>query len=145
MEEEFWENRWKNQETGWDMGSISAPLKAYFDQLEDKSLKILIPGCGNAYEAQYLWENGFSNVFVMDISKTALESFSRRFKTFPNDQMLLEDFFQHQGKYHSGDFIGFGLLECSNCHHKTEISHYSEVIDCSECGGKNFIRLPLNP
>ena len=57
---------------------------------------------------------------------------------------LTEDF-QHRGQYHSGDFIGFGLLECSNCHHRTEISHYSEVINCSECGGSDFVRLPLNP
>mgnify|MGYP000586742207 FL=1 len=57
---------------------------------------------------------------------------------------LVEDF-QHQGKYQSGDFIGFGVLECIKCHHKVEVSHYSEVIDCSECGGQEFTRLPLSP
>jgi len=55
----YWENRYQNQQTGWDIGEISSPLKAYIDQLEDKSIKILIPGAGNAYEAEYLFLNGF--------------------------------------------------------------------------------------
>lgn len=99
MEKDFWENRWQTNEIGWDMGAVSPPLKTYFDQLRDRSVKILIPGCGNAYEAQYLWEIGFENVFVMDVSRTALNSFSERFKTFPKDQMLCEDFFEHRGQY----------------------------------------------
>lgn len=57
---------------------------------------------------------------------------------------LLEDF-EHQGKYQTGDHIGFGVLECCNCKHQMEVSHYSEVIDCVECGGKDFYRLPLQP
>jgi len=57
---------------------------------------------------------------------------------------LVEDF-EHQGQYQSGDSIGFGLLECNQCHHRIEISHYSEVSDCSECGNNTFVRLPLRP
>ena len=56
MEKSFWDSRWENAETGWDLGGVSAQLKAYIDQLESKKLSILIPGCGNAYEAEYLWE-----------------------------------------------------------------------------------------
>ena len=57
---------------------------------------------------------------------------------------LMEDL-EHQGKYQTGDHIGFGLLECRKCHHKMEVSHYSEVIDCTECGHNEFYRLPLQP
>ena len=99
MDADFWEDRWKNEETGWDMGTVSPPLKAYFDQLEDKSLKILIPGCGNAYEAQYLWENGFGDTSVVDISESALKSFVKRFNSFPIANMYHQDFFELEGDF----------------------------------------------
>ena len=38
----YWEDRYDANLTGWDMGKVSPPLKDYFDQLKDKSLKILI-------------------------------------------------------------------------------------------------------
>ncbi len=72
LNRKYWENRYAKNDTGWDLGKISTPLKTYFDQLENKNLKILIPGAGNAYEAEYLHQKGFKNVFVVDISKTAL-------------------------------------------------------------------------
>ena len=40
---QYWDNRYKQQQTGWDIGYISTPLKDYFDQLTNKRLKILIP------------------------------------------------------------------------------------------------------
>ena len=43
MNKEYWEQRYTNQETGWDIGSSSTPLKEYIEQLENKNLKILIP------------------------------------------------------------------------------------------------------
>jgi len=60
----YWEDRYKEQQTDWDIGHTSPPLKAYFDQLTDQQLKILIPGAGNAYEAIYLHENNFMHVHV---------------------------------------------------------------------------------
>ena len=65
---EYWENRYSNDKTGWDMHQISPPLKHYFNQLQDKDIKILIPGCGNAYEAEYLIDLGFTDVHVLDIA-----------------------------------------------------------------------------
>ena len=66
LNKDIWNERYHNKETGWDIGHISTPLKEYFDQLENKSLKILIPGCGNAYEAEYLIQLGFKKVFLID-------------------------------------------------------------------------------
>ena len=60
---EFWTQRYEQNQTGWDIGEISRPLKEYIDQLEDKNLKILIPGAGNAYEAEYLFKQGFTSYF----------------------------------------------------------------------------------
>ncbi|WP_057831605.1 zinc ribbon-containing protein [Colwellia sp. TT2012] len=57
---------------------------------------------------------------------------------------LIEDF-NHDGLYKSGDFIGFGELQCQQCDEKITILHFSEIGDCVHCGSTDFIRLPLNP
>ncbi len=97
--QEFWNKRYEENTTGWDLGEVSPPLKAYFDQLTDKNLKIIIPGCGNAYEAEYLHKNGFTNVFLVDIAPLALENFSRRVPGFPKEHLIQADFFTHQDTY----------------------------------------------
>jgi SAM-dependent methyltransferase len=88
-----WDNRYLNNDIGWDLGEVSPPLKAYFDQLENKEIKILIPGGGNSYEAAYLFENGFKNVFVVDVSKTAIENIQKRIPDFPASQLIHGNFF----------------------------------------------------
>jgi SAM-dependent methyltransferase len=93
LSESFWENKYKLNKIGWDLGEVSPPLKAYFDQLTNKDLKILIPGGGNSHEAEYLFKNGFKNVYVVDLSKTALDNIKRRVPNFPDVQLILGDFF----------------------------------------------------
>jgi thiopurine S-methyltransferase len=99
MEKEFWDQRWVEQKTGWDIGYVSTPIKDYFDSIEDKDLKILIPGCGNSYEAEYLNKKGFKNVFVIDISEHAVESFRGRCPDFPTQHILCGDFFELEDKF----------------------------------------------
>jgi len=99
MDKDFWEDRYKTNKTSWDLGEISTPLKAYFDQLEDKSIRILIPGCGNGYEAIYLWENGFENIFILDIVEEVVSSFKKSYPLFPTNQILCQDFFSHSEQY----------------------------------------------
>ena len=99
LTKDFWNNRYKNKETGWDIGYASTPLKNYIEQLENKEIRILIPGCGNAYEAEYLHLKGFNNVFLLDIAPMALQQFSERVPNFPKEHLIQEDFFEHQGKY----------------------------------------------
>ncbi len=95
----YWDNRYKEGTTGWDIGYVSNPIKEYVDQLKDKEIKVLIPGAGKAYEAAYMYQNGFKNVFVLDISSLAIKNFQRRQPGFPSDQLIEGDFFQHAGKY----------------------------------------------
>ncbi len=97
--ENYWTNRYKDNSTGWDIGYPSTPLKEYIDQLNDKTIKILIPGAGNAYEAEYLIAQGFTNVFVMDISALPLQDFAKRNPNFPKAQLLEQNFFEHIGQY----------------------------------------------
>ncbi len=99
IDKNYWEKRWENKQTGWDTGSITTPLKNYFDQLSNKNISILIPGCGNAYEAEYLFEQKFKNTYIIDIAPQALTSFSTRVPHFPASQLICDDFFNHQGQY----------------------------------------------
>ena len=74
---DYWEERYKLHDTGWDMGEVSPPLKAYFDQLTNKDVAILIPGCGNSYEAEYLVQQGFTKVTVIDIAEGPVERLNK--------------------------------------------------------------------
>lgn len=99
LDQDFWNERYEKNQIGWDIGSISTPLKEYFDQLEDKSIKLLIPGAGNAYEAEYLLQLGFENVFIVDFAPNPLMEFKKRNPTFPDERLLLKDFFELEGEF----------------------------------------------
>ncbi len=98
-QEVYWSKRYQDNQTGWDIGGPSTPIKTYIDQLKNKDLKILIPGAGNSYEAEYLFNKGFKNVFVLDISKEPLHAFQSRVPRFPKNQMIHDDFFSHKNQY----------------------------------------------
>ncbi|MCB0462261.1 MAG: methyltransferase domain-containing protein [Flavobacteriaceae bacterium] len=89
----FWEHKYLENKTGWDIGGVSTPLKNYIDQLTNKDLKILIPGGGNSYEAEYLWNIGFKSVYVVDIANQPLKNLKQRLPDIPNKQLLNKDFF----------------------------------------------------
>ena len=94
LNKNFCDLRYQNNEIGWDIGYISTPLKKYIDQLTDKNIKILIPGGGNSYEAEYLHNLDFKNVFVLDISPTALTNLKNRVPDFPKNHLINIDFFK---------------------------------------------------
>lgn len=96
---DYWNQQYANQSTGWDIGYASPPIMKYFATVKDKTLRILIPGGGYAWEAEQLWKLGFKNVFLLDFSSKALDSFSSRVPDFPEQQLLEEDFFKHNSKY----------------------------------------------
>ena len=99
LENEYWSQRYEEGRTGWDIGYPSTPIKEYVDQLGEKQVKILIPGAGNAYEAGYLFEQGFEQVYVLDISSLPLQQFKKRYPSFPEAQLIKGNFFEHAGTY----------------------------------------------
>lgn len=90
----YWNERYLHHNSGWDTGSVTLPLKTYFDQLEDKTITILIPGAGNAYEAEYLVSKGFTNVFVCDLAEEPLKNLKKRCPEFKPENLLHTDFFE---------------------------------------------------
>lgn len=102
IQDQFWENRWQQQQTGWDLGKVSPPLQNFIDTLQNKHTRTLIPGCGNAYEALYLLENGFSNITVIDIAPSPVATLQQRLEHIPHPEtvrVLCGDFFEHTGTY----------------------------------------------
>ncbi|MBT2556730.1 methyltransferase domain-containing protein [Hymenobacter sp. ISL-91] len=90
----YWQQRYEIGQTGWDAGSITPPLREYFNQLGlPDSRRILIPGAGRGYEAEYLHRAGWPQVFVADLAPAALQDLQARVPSFPADQLLLADFF----------------------------------------------------
>lgn len=94
----YWDNQYINGETGWDLGMVSPPIKNYVDTITNKNISILIPGCGNAYEAAYMVQQGFNNVTLIDISSALVEKLREQFGQAPI-RILHGDFFEHQGTY----------------------------------------------
>jgi hypothetical protein len=101
LNQAYWNERYEQGNTGWNIGTVSSPLKDYFDQLPQKKLRILIPGGGNGHEAEYLLSLGFTNITILDIAPIALNKLEERFQSHIGQSLhlILGDFFDHQGQY----------------------------------------------
>jgi methyl halide transferase len=98
LDDAFWSNRYASHTDAWDIGEVAPALKQYIDQLTNKNIRILIPGCGNAYEAAYLLQQGFTDITLIDISKELIKKIRKQFdKT--SIKIIHADFFDHVGKY----------------------------------------------
>ncbi len=94
LDQTFWNDRWKNQQTRWDIGFAAPALVAYFEGIQNKDVAILIPGCGNAYEAQSLVSLGFTNITLVDIAEDLVSQLQERFKDVPQVKVIHQDFFK---------------------------------------------------
>ena len=99
LDADYWDSQYKANITGWDLGQASPPIKNYIDTLQNKDAAILIPGCGNAYELEYLLSKGFTNLTVIDIAPTLVENLQQKFKDNTNIKIVLGDFFAYNGNY----------------------------------------------
>lgn len=132
LDAKYWEDRYLGNQLGWDIGYCSTPLQTYFDQLEDRSLKILIPGAGNAYEAEYLHKAGFEHVFVIDLAPSALRNLRERVPDFPADHLIEGNFFDHEEHY---DLIIEQTFFCA-LHPSLRQDYASHMRKCLKPGGK---------
>lgn len=102
LDDKYWSERYQNAQTGWDMGTVSPALKAYFDQLQHKNISVLIPGCGNAHEAEYLLAIGFTDVTLIDISEVLVGDLRKNLEKDIEKghcRVIHQDFFDHSGSY----------------------------------------------
>lgn len=99
LTKEYWTERYSQNNIPWDAGIITTPIKEYIDQLTNKDLKILIPGVGNGHELSYLYQNGFKHVYGLDISEEPITNFKKNNPHFPENQLIVDDFFKHDNQY----------------------------------------------
>jgi methyl halide transferase len=101
LDNQYWSERYTTGQTGWDTGGITPPLKEYFNQLSNKNLAILIPGCGNSHEAAYLLQQGFTNITLIDISEILCNHIRQKFSAeIPGSLTIIcGNFFDHTGQY----------------------------------------------
>lgn len=99
LNKEFWSDRYQTNQAKWDAGEVTTPIKDFIDQLTDKSIRVLIPGVGNGHELVYLYEQGFLNVYAIDLAPEPLEEIVKKVPSFPRAQLLQGDFFELEDSF----------------------------------------------
>lgn len=101
LNNKYWDERYLNNQKGWDVGEITTPIKQFVDGVENREMAILIPGCGNAYEAEYLLKKGFNNITLLDISPVLGADIVKKFGQYIGSSLkvVCADFFEFEGAY----------------------------------------------
>jgi thiopurine S-methyltransferase len=100
---EYWDNRYLEANTPWDIGHASPALIDFFNSESiDRNSHILIPGGGRAYELTALWDLGYKNIWLCEWSDKAISEAKSINPTIPSDRFILSDFFRLD---HNFDFI----------------------------------------
>lgn len=95
-DENLWEHRYQDGQTGWDRGETSANLLHWIELDLLKPCRILIPGCGNGHEVLTLAEQGF-DVVAIDIAPSPLANLAKMLQARNLTAELVEaDFFTWQ-------------------------------------------------
>lgn len=95
----YWNSRYSSGKTGWDLGEASPAILAHFASESSKDAKILIPGCGNAHEAEALIQLGFTNITLIDISEELVSNLQKRFAKNDSIHIVRGDFFDFSGNF----------------------------------------------
>ena len=88
---DFWESRYRDNLIPWDAGKVPASLQEYARYLSPGA-RVLIPGCGSAYEAAFLSDKG-CDVLAIDFSPAAVEAARKNLADF-GDIVRVADFFE---------------------------------------------------
>lgn len=88
----FWDERFERDFTPWDKGGVPEQLGGFVSRSQPK--KVLIPGCGAAYELVYFSEAGW-DAMAIDFSPAAVER-ARAITGQWSDRVVEADFFAYQ-------------------------------------------------
>jgi len=107
---EFWETRYKEGCTPWDLGGVPRDLAKFLKEKPAEG-RVLIPGCGSAYEVSAFHEAGFQ-VTAIDFSEAAVGR--AREKLGPLKELAVQgDFFKHDFGPEGFDLIYERAFLCS--------------------------------
>lgn len=88
---DFWDTRYANSVMPWDEGGVPDSFIEYAQTVDLKE-KILIPGCGSAYEVAWLGARGH-DVLGIEFSPIAVQAARTAIGKWA-DQIMLADFFE---------------------------------------------------
>jgi SAM-dependent methyltransferase len=69
---DFWEERYRSNKTGWDIGQAAPPFVSYLEEASAPSAgKIIVLGCGRGHDALFFAQKGFQ-VTGVDFAPSAI-------------------------------------------------------------------------
>lgn len=83
---EYWDERYKQNDTTFDWYVSYEPLKDILAPLLKPTHKILIIGAGNSRLSAQLYEAGFQNIVNIDISEVCINQMKSRYKDYDKMQ-----------------------------------------------------------
>lgn len=89
MDESFWRKRWESGRTRWDRGVHSAALERWFADAAALPATLLVPGCGNGHEVEWLARRGVA-VTAVDLIATPLDNLRARLAAHGLDAELIQ-------------------------------------------------------
>ena len=97
MDQNAWQQRWKDKDTPWDMGGPHPHLPALIAMATEsgrlkRAASIWVPGCGSGHDAASLAERG-NRVLASDYSPGAIEEAGRLYEKVPNLTLAVADAF----------------------------------------------------
>ena len=94
---DFWDDKYINNEHKWD---ISGPTPAFVHWSKNlkSSKRIIVPGCGNGYDAMHLANQGH-NVFAIDFSSKVINNLKN--KKIDNLNVVSGDYFNLPSKFNN--------------------------------------------
>ncbi len=93
---DFWNQKYINDDFGWDVSSVTPIFLDYFSKINDKK-NIFVPGCGLGHDVIYLAEQGH-NVTALDFSSFAINHINQKYNN-SNLKTIKEDFFKIDSNY----------------------------------------------
>ncbi|MFC5301550.1 methyltransferase domain-containing protein [Azospira restricta] len=89
---DFWDKRFNEGVTPWNAGGVPAALAAYAARRDDRP-RVLVPGCGHAWEAGWLARRGWE-VTALDFSAAAVAAARQTLGDWPGE-LVCADFFDY--------------------------------------------------
>lgn len=95
----YWSDRYKQQETGWDLGQPAEGLKSILPKLKLPHLRVLVLGGGLGHDAAFFAQQGH-RVTILDLSPEAIEKAKKLYGHFDNLQFVQGDLFSLSESFH---------------------------------------------